>query len=100
MVRGEGRLYASTALIEGLGALDHPELTPGKIAEIPGNLKEACSRVAGIARGHGVFVAGIVCAPTKEADAAVKATVPDPPAMAETALTVSQALKSEANRWR
>jgi subtilisin family serine protease len=57
-----GRPEIAIGLIDGPVFLSHPDLTVGRIQEVPGKLRGTCARADSAACLHGTFVAGILCA--------------------------------------
>jgi subtilisin family serine protease len=62
MDRTAGRPEIAIGLIDGPVFLSHPELTVGRIQEVPGKLRGTCARADSAACLHGTFVAGILYA--------------------------------------
>jgi subtilisin family serine protease len=62
MDRTGGRPEIAIGLIDGPVFLGHPDLTVGRIREVPGKLRGTCARADSAACMHGTFVAGILCA--------------------------------------
>jgi subtilisin family serine protease len=62
MDRTIGRPEIVVGLVDGPVVLSHPDLTAGRIQEIPGKLRGICARADSAACLHGTFVAGILSA--------------------------------------
>jgi subtilisin family serine protease len=61
MKRTTGRSDVVVGLLDGPVAMDHPDLVPGKVQELPGRSTK-CKRTGSAACRHGTFVAGILSA--------------------------------------
>src|SRR5262249_7706192 len=59
MARTEGRPEVVIGLIDGPVVMNHPDLQPGALREVPGGRAGACRRDDSFACAHGTFVAGI-----------------------------------------
>ena len=57
-----GRPEVVVGLIDGLVAMNHPDLASQNIREIPGSLQKTCVQTTSAACMHGTFIAGILCA--------------------------------------
>ena len=62
MDRSRGIPDLAIGLIDGPVATDHPDLTAGRIREMPGTIGATCSQASNMACLHGTFVAGILSA--------------------------------------
>jgi len=62
MARTSGRSDISIGLIDGPIAVDHPELSPGNIHVLSGQVAGACTDDSSTACAHGTFIAGVLLA--------------------------------------
>jgi len=62
MSRSLGRAEVAVALIDGPVSLEHPDLAPSRIKEIPAPIGSSCQRRESVACMHGTFVAGMLIA--------------------------------------
>ena len=60
MERGTGRPETLVGLIDGPVSMDHPDLVPSTIRELPRGSVGRCTRADSVACRHGTFVAGIL----------------------------------------
>ncbi|MEZ4737083.1 MAG: hypothetical protein R3E79_59145 [Caldilineaceae bacterium] len=62
MERTTGRPEIIIGLIDGLVAMNHPDLVSEHIRGVSGSLSGMCTQSDNVARAHGTFVAGILAA--------------------------------------